>query len=117
MLDGDWSSDVCSSDLWTVVAYSPYIQFGSNFHYGLGNWLECDNPDETGACTGNLRLSSPGTFGWFPWIDTRNSYAAVIMTKQSRQWTILPSDHLKHALTELIPEALSGNPGVIRTVP
>jgi CubicO group peptidase (beta-lactamase class C family) len=101
----------------TVIEYSPYAQYGYNFHYGLGNWRECDAPDSTGACSDGLRISSTGTFGWAPWIDENNDYAAVIMTRQPVQGTVMPSENLKVALAGLIPEALAQNPPVIRAVP
>jgi CubicO group peptidase (beta-lactamase class C family) len=101
----------------TVIEYSPYAQYGYNFHYGLGNWRECDAPDSTGACSEDLRISSTGTFGWAPWIDENNDYSAVIMTRQAVQGTVMPSENLKAALAALIPEALAQNPPVIRAVP
>jgi hypothetical protein len=87
------------------------------YHYGLGNWRECDTPGDTAACDAALRVSSTGTYGWAPWIDVQENYAAIIMTKQPLQGTIVPSEDLKNEIAPLIPGILALSPPVIRTVP
>jgi CubicO group peptidase (beta-lactamase class C family) len=41
--------------------------------YGLTAWLECATP-----ATGCSTLSSPGAFGFTPWIDRENRYYAIL---------------------------------------
>jgi CubicO group peptidase (beta-lactamase class C family) len=101
----------------TTISYSPYQAAGLQYHYGLGNWRECATPDNPGACDAALRVSSTGTYGWAPWIDVQENYAAIIMTKQPLQGTIIPSEDLKVELSGLIPGILAGSPPVIRAVP
>jgi len=101
----------------TNIAESPYLDFGKAYHYGLGCWRECPSPSDVDVCDASLQVSSIGAFGWLPWIDSKNGYAAVIMTKQSEQDQAGPSLELKTALAALIPEVLAQNPAVIRTVP
>lgn len=102
----------------TYIEYSPYMKtFGLGYHYGFGNWRECDSPELADACDVSLRISSTGAFGWAPWIDINNDYAAVIMTKQNEEDRIGPSEDLKGILAGIIPEILKNNPQVIRTIP
>jgi serine-type D-Ala-D-Ala carboxypeptidase/endopeptidase len=102
----------------TTISYSPYVAAaGLQYHYGLGNWRECASPGDSAACDAALRVSSTGTYGWGPWIDVQEDYAAIIMTKQPFQGTIVPSEDLKGILAGLIPGILAGHPPVIRPVP
>jgi CubicO group peptidase (beta-lactamase class C family) len=100
----------------TVIRFSPYTQHGYAYHYGLGNWRECPQPNDVAACDAALRVSSTGALGFAPWIDPANRYAAIIMTQQSLS-NILPSETLKNELAPLIVDALARNPTVIRAVP
>lgn len=50
-------------------------QAGYPFLYGLTAWLECDTP-----ATGCAVISSPGAFGFTPWIDRDTGYYAIIGT-------------------------------------
>ena len=101
----------------TALTSSPYVDLGKYYHYGLGCRRECSSPSDVGACDADLRISSIGTFGWLPWIDVKNGYAAVIMTKQPNQAQVEPSLELKSTLEALIPAVLAHNPAVIRSVP
>lgn len=58
-----------------VIGESPMQQAGYPFLYGLTAWLECDTP-----ATGCAVLSSPGAFGFTPWIDRDTGYYAIIGT-------------------------------------
>lgn len=65
-----------------------------------------------------IRWSSTGAFGWAPWVAADSSYAAVIMTRQPSDGSILPSENLKAQLDPLIRQALtSGTVTVVRAVP
>lgn len=54
-----------------VVARTP-ARIG-DVHYGLTAWLECSTP-----ATGCAALSSPGAFGFVPWLDRANGYYAIL---------------------------------------
>ena len=43
------------------------------YRYGLGAWLECDTP-----ASGCAIASSPGWFGWTPWVDRERGYLAIL---------------------------------------
>jgi CubicO group peptidase (beta-lactamase class C family) len=58
-----------------VIGESPMQQAGYPFLYGLTAWLECDTP-----ATGCAVISSPGAFGFTPWIDRDTGYYAIIGT-------------------------------------
>jgi CubicO group peptidase (beta-lactamase class C family) len=62
-----------------VVGNSPVVSLGYNFRYGLTAWLECATP-ATGCAVG----SSPGAFGFTPWIDRAAGYYAIIAMEMSR---------------------------------
>jgi CubicO group peptidase (beta-lactamase class C family) len=49
-----------------------------DWHYALGSWRECDLSFFSGACINEVTFSSPGAFGWTPWIDFNNGYYALI---------------------------------------
>ena len=53
-----------------VIGSSPS---GLNARYGLTAWLECSTP--TTGCTS---ISSPGAFGFTPWLDRAAGYYAIL---------------------------------------
>jgi D-alanyl-D-alanine-carboxypeptidase/D-alanyl-D-alanine-endopeptidase len=55
-----------------VIGYSP-APTGWNVRYGLAAWLECATP--AAGCTS---ISSPGAFGFTPWIDRTAGYYAIL---------------------------------------
>jgi CubicO group peptidase (beta-lactamase class C family) len=66
-------------DLQTIAPY-PDAEIGDSpadntpdVRYGLTAWLECATP-ETGCAT----ISSPGVFGFTPWIDRSAGYYAIL---------------------------------------
>jgi len=84
---------------------------GSSYHFGLGVWIGYDtSSDEV------TQVSNIGAYGWAPWIDLENNYAALIMTEQPLPVDYFKSETLKKTLSDLIPEALAQNPPVIRAV-
>jgi serine-type D-Ala-D-Ala carboxypeptidase/endopeptidase len=102
----------------TVIQQSPYAtRGGKQYHYGFGNWRECDTPDNVLSCDAALRISSTGTQGWAPWIDIQTNYAAIIMTRQGQAGATAASETLKATLSGLIPAELAKKPPVIRSVP
>lgn len=65
------------------VVYSPFSKYETlfnppiNMKYGIGNWREEDK-------YGHLKTSSsPGAFGFTPWIDHENGYYGIIATLKS----------------------------------
>ncbi|WP_368670646.1 serine hydrolase domain-containing protein [Myxococcus sp. AM011] len=56
-----------------VIGNSPMAALGLPFHYGLTAWLECLTP-----ATGCTRISSPGAFGFTPWLDRDSGYYAIL---------------------------------------
>lgn len=59
----------------TQVLSTPFAQAAG---YGLGRWI--DRVDSAGQA---LQVSSPGAFGFTPWIDTRRGIAAVLAIYKS----------------------------------
>lgn len=50
------------------IKYSPMLDDGEEWHYGLGLWNECSAPTYSAACVED-RYSSPGSFGSYPFAD------------------------------------------------
>lgn len=86
-----------------VVGNSPVVDVGQTFRYGLTAWLECDTP-----ATGCTKFSSPGAFGWTPWIDRDAGYYAIIGTEvgQTDNGTVKFAIDLEQALQPAIRQAL-----------
>lgn len=53
------------------------------WHYGLGHWIE-DDPATTPAV--NIAFSSPGSFGFYPWIDAGRSFYGML-ARQTKAFT------------------------------
>ncbi|HEY4365735.1 MAG TPA: serine hydrolase domain-containing protein [Steroidobacteraceae bacterium] len=53
-----------------VIGHSPAP---NGMRYGLTAWLECDTP-----ATGCATISSPGAFGFTPWLDRDTGYYAIL---------------------------------------
>lgn len=56
--------------------------FFLNFHYGLGNWREC-NLNVDADCKSESVYSSLGYLWWYPWIDRKYGYYALLSTAQN----------------------------------
>ena len=82
------------------------IEENGDWHYALGAWLECDEPKFSPACADARIYSSPGSFGWTPWIDFRNGYFGLIARKGERFSTPV-AVQLEQTLQPLIEEALA----------
>jgi len=99
----------------TSILYSPYrLVLGKDYHYALGNWLETLEGGGPSGSDPVTRHSSTGAFGWAPWVAADGSYAALIMTQQPGDGTIVPSEALKGQLDPLIRAALALAPPVLR---
>ena len=84
-----------------VIGNSPLA--GYNFHYGLAAWLECPPPAVNCAV-----LSSPGAFGFTPWVDRDGGYYAVLGMEvdESQSGVVAFSVQLEQDLKPLIRAAL-----------
>lgn len=60
-----------------VIGSSPAQSQGWAFRYGLAAWLQCTTP-----ATGCAVLSSPGAFGFTPWINRDAGYYATIAMEE-----------------------------------
>jgi CubicO group peptidase (beta-lactamase class C family) len=59
------------------IGYSPaLIAIGEDWHYGFGNWIECHA--DSNNCTQTTRISSPGAYGAYPFIDYENRYFGIL---------------------------------------
>jgi CubicO group peptidase (beta-lactamase class C family) len=72
MLDALGMNPVCA---WTGTAdcnaaYSPIVS--EHWHYSIAHWVEDDPTSGDGA------FSSPGAFGFYPWIESNKRYYGVI---------------------------------------
>lgn len=88
-----------------TVGDSPMRDVGLPYRYGLAAWLECDTP-----ATGCAVLSSPGAFGFTPWLDRDAGYVALLAMEQSggtaEIGVVAFSVHLAQGLKPLVVDAL-----------
>jgi len=107
---GNWEGNqLVGSTLFDLQAIDPYpnaeITGASDnnavFHYGLAAWLECDTP-----ATGCAVISSPGLFGFTPWIDRSTGYYAIIGMENRNLLQSNAAEQLQQRLKPLIIEAL-----------
>jgi hypothetical protein len=71
------TTPVCTLSSGTCNAvYSPIPEA---WHYSIGHWVE-DDP----TTNGDGAFSSPGAFGFYPWIESTKTYYGIISRQQSR---------------------------------
>lgn len=70
-----WPGDGCGA--------SRLIAIPEQWHYGLGHWIE-DDPATTPPV--NVAFSSPGSFGFYPWIDHTRSFYGML-ARQTKAFT------------------------------
>jgi hypothetical protein len=93
-----------------VIGNSPMSALAYDFRYGLTAWLECITP-----ATGCNMLSSPGAFGWTPWVDRDGGYYAIIAMEvaDAREgvvnFSVALSQELKPAIRRALGTAASGS--------
>lgn len=51
-----------------------------DWHYALGCWRECTESEYSALCDEPGVVSSPGAFGFYPWVDQKNGYWGIIST-------------------------------------
>ena len=66
------SNPVCTNPLTCSAALSAPVPSSESWHYSLGHWIE-DDP-----VVGDGAFSSPGAFGFYPWIDSSHSYYGIV---------------------------------------
>jgi CubicO group peptidase (beta-lactamase class C family) len=64
----------------SVIQRTPPPAKTHGFRYGLTAWLECETP-----ATGCMAISSPGAFGWTPWMDRARGYYAILGMEVPRE--------------------------------
>lgn len=85
-----------------VIGYSP-APTGWNVRYGLAAWLECTTPT-----TGCASISSPGAFGFTPWIDRTAGYYAILgMEIDNTTGVVSFAVNLQQQLKPLIATAMN----------
>ncbi len=59
------------------IAYSPAWEgIGEDWHYGFGCWIECHS--ELFDCPEPTRISSPGAYGAYPFVDYEQGYFGIL---------------------------------------
>jgi CubicO group peptidase (beta-lactamase class C family) len=91
-----------------VIGNSPMTSLAYDFRYGLTAWLECTTP-----ATGCSSISSPGAFGWTPWVDREVGYYAMIAMEvgDARDGVVNFSVRLAQDLKPEIRRALAASSG------
>lgn len=83
-----WEADHTSSPV--ILANTPVSGYqladvasivGGEWHYALGHWRECEEAEWTTSCDDVAIVSSPGAFGWYPWVDFEYGYYGLIATR------------------------------------
>lgn len=76
-----------------------------NLRYGLTAWLECDTP-----ATGCDGISSPGAFGFTPWVDRKTGYYAILGMEYDTVKHVQFGQTLEAKLKPLIVDAIKQLP-------
>jgi hypothetical protein len=66
------SSAVCTNPLTCASAGATPIPLSESWHYSIGHWVE-DDPS-----VGDRAFSSPGAFGFYPWVDAGKRWWGVL---------------------------------------
>lgn len=80
-----------------------------DWHYGFGFWKECDFVPYQSSCDEAPIISSPGAFGFLPWVDFEGEYWAVLAMQEPIGFGRTPSSDsvaLEQILQPMILEAL-----------
>ncbi|HEY2400130.1 MAG TPA: hypothetical protein VGI23_07230 [Steroidobacteraceae bacterium] len=80
-----------------VIGKSP----APSLRYGLTAWLECSTPQ-----TGCHQISSPGAFGFTPWIDRDAGYYTILGMQDMTNFRTHFGGRLEQQLKPLIIQAL-----------
>jgi CubicO group peptidase (beta-lactamase class C family) len=85
-----------------TIGTSPMDTYGYPYHYSFGSWLECD-----GAVSECDRMSSPGAYGFTPWVDREHGYYAILAMEDDETGAAGFSVGVAQALQPLIEERLA----------
>lgn len=89
------------------ILFRPQAAGGfGDWHYALGAFVECDLPDFAPSCLDDATYSSPGSFGWTPWIDRKNGYWGLV-ARRGVAGSAAVAVELQQQMQPLIVEALS----------
>ena len=79
ILPADLLTDMTTDRLaGAVIGYSPVAtgSIGYDWHYGYGLWIECSSV--TFDCPNTTRVSSPGAYGAYPFMDVEQHYVGLV---------------------------------------
>jgi D-alanyl-D-alanine-carboxypeptidase/D-alanyl-D-alanine-endopeptidase len=106
--EGVWQGTaLLAPDLFATQTIDPYPDAvigkspGGMLRYGLTAWLECSTPQ-----TGCHQISSPGAFGFTPWIDRDAGYYAILGMQDMNNSKTHFGAGLEQELKPLIVQAL-----------
>jgi hypothetical protein len=66
------SHAVCTNPRTCATAVLTPIPLAESWHYSIGHWVE-DDP-----VVGDGAFSSPGAFGFYPWVDASKTYYGIV---------------------------------------
>jgi hypothetical protein len=78
---------VCTNPMTCSTAISTPIPSQESWHYSLAHWVE-DDP-----VVGDGAFSSPGAFGFYPWIDSSRTYYGIV-----GRYSLLPNAYIQSAV-------------------
>lgn len=106
--EGAWQgTPLLAPGIFATQAIEPYpdVAIGTspaaNLRYGLTAWLDCATPQ-----TGCQQISSPGAFGFTPWIDRDAGYYAILGMQDMNNYKTHFGGQLQQQLMPLIVQAL-----------
>jgi hypothetical protein len=71
------TNPVCTNPTTCPAAISTPIPLNESWHYSVGHWVE-DDP-----VVGDGAFSSPGAFGFYPWVDAGKRWYGIVARKDS----------------------------------
>ena len=66
------TAPVCTNPRTCSAAVSAPIPPSESWHYSIGHWVEDDPAAGDGA------FSSPGAFGFYPWVDSGRTWWGIV---------------------------------------
>lgn len=75
----------------------------NDWHYGWGFWIECGTMSFQASCVTNPTISSPGQYGFTPWVDFDAGYWAIIAVEETPGTGYQPVDVIRELELDLQP--------------
>ncbi len=99
----------CSTAIYSPVDGEPgNVVSKESWHYSLGHWVEDDpTPQPDGTTLGDGAFSSPGAFGFYPWIDASKTYYGILARSSLQTDAYFPSVECGRMIRKAF---LTGNP-------